>query len=78
MEKDGIVLFQVGKIEKFGEGCDGPMSKVSRDFMMKGQHVQLVDVEAGIEHFGRAVEKNVDLILVVTDLTLESLLIAEK
>lgn len=78
MEKEGIVLFQVGKIEKFCEGCDGPMSKVSRDFIVKGQDVQLIDVEAGIEHFGRGVEQNIDLILVVVDPTFESLLIAEK
>ena len=78
MEKENIILFQVGKIEKFCEGCDGPMSKVTRDFIVKGQHVQLIDVEAGIEHFGRGVEQNVDLILVVTDPTFESLLIAEK
>lgn len=78
MEKDDILLFQVGKIEKFCEGCDGPMSKVSRDFIVKGQHVQLIDVEAGIEHFGRGVEQNVDLVFVVIDPTLESLLIAEK
>ena len=78
MIKKAIMLFQVGKIEKFGEGCDGPMSKVTRDFIVKGQHVQLIDVEAGIEHFGRGVEQNVDLILVVVDPTFESLLIAEK
>lgn len=38
----------------------------------------MIDVEAGIEHFGRGVEQNVDLVLVVIDPTLESLLIAEK
>ena len=78
MEKENILLFQVGKIEKFCEGCDGPMSKVTRDFIVKGQHVQLIDVEAGIEHFGRGVEQNVDLILIVTDPTFESLMIAGK
>ena len=54
------------------------MSKVTRDFIVKGQYVQLIDVEAGIEHFGRGVEQNIDLILVVIDPTFESLLIAEK
>jgi CO dehydrogenase maturation factor len=78
MEKENILLFQIGKIEEFREGCDGPMSKVTRDFIVKGQYVQLIDVEAGIEHFGRGVEQNVDLILVVVDPTFESLLIAEK
>ncbi len=78
MEKEGILLFQVGKIEKSGEGCNGPMSKGTRDFVVRGDQTTLIDVEAGIEHFGRGVEKNVDIILVVTDPTYESFLIAEK
>ncbi len=78
IEKEGILLFQVGKTERFGEGCDGPMSKITRDFIVKGNQITLIDVEAGIEHFGRGVEKNVDIILVVTDPTCESFLIAEK
>ncbi len=78
IKKDEIVLFQVGKIEKFCEGCDGPMSKVTRDFIVTGDWVTLIDVEAGIEHFGRGVEKNVDIVLVVADPTFESFLIAEK
>jgi CO dehydrogenase maturation factor len=73
-----LVLFQVGKISSACEGCDGPMSKVTRDFLVQGDHVNLIDVEAGIEHFGRGVEKNVDVILAVVDPTYESLLIATK
>jgi CO dehydrogenase maturation factor len=73
-----LVLFQVGKISNACEGCDGPMSKVTRDFLVQGEYVNLIDVEAGIEHFGRGVEKNVDMILTVVDPTYESLLIAAK
>jgi CO dehydrogenase maturation factor len=78
LEKEGTLLFQVGKIERSCEGCDGPMSKVTRDFILKGDHITLIDVEAGIEHFGRGVEQHVDIVLVVTDPTYESFLIAEK
>jgi CO dehydrogenase maturation factor len=78
VQKEGMILFQIGKIQKACEGCDGPMSKVTRDFMVKGEHVTLIDVEAGIEHFGRGVENNVDIVLVVADPTFESFLIAEK
>lgn len=78
LQEENIQLFQIGKIEEFCEGCDGPMSKVARDFIVKGKYVQLIDVEAGIEHFGRGVEQNIDFILVVVDPTFESLLIAEK
>ena len=78
MEKEGTLLFQVGKIERSCEGCDGPMSKVTRDFILRGDRATLIDVEAGIEHFGRGVEQNVDIIIVVADPTFESLLIAGK
>jgi CO dehydrogenase maturation factor len=72
-----ITLFQIGKIKEACEGCDGPMSKVARDFIVKGKYITLIDVEAGIEHFGRGVEKNVDMVLVVVDPTFESFVIAE-
>jgi len=76
-KKKNLTLFQIGKIQEACEGCDGPMSKVARDFIVKGDYVTLIDIEAGIEHFGRGVEKNVDVILVVVDPTFESFLIAE-
>jgi CO dehydrogenase maturation factor len=72
-----LTLFQIGKIQEACEGCDGPMSKVARDFIVKDDFVTLIDMEAGIEHFGRGVEKNVDIILIVVDPTFESFLIAE-
>lgn len=54
------------------------MSKVTRDFIVKGEQVTLIDIEAGLEHFGRGVEKNIDVVLVLNDPTFESFLIAEK
>jgi CO dehydrogenase maturation factor len=78
IQKENLILFQVGKTQKACEGCDGPMSKVNRDFVVKGDYVTLVDVEAGIEHFGRGVEQNVDMVIVVVDPTYESLAIVEK
>ena len=73
-----MVLFQVGKIRRPYEGCDGPMSKVTRDFVVRGDWVTVIDVEAGIEHFGRGVEKNVDMILVLVDPSFESFEIAAR
>jgi CO dehydrogenase maturation factor len=75
---NNIRLFQVGKIEQPNEGCDGPMSKVSRDFIVEGPYVTLIDMEAGIEHFGRGIEKNVDVVLVIVDPTFESFEIAHR
>jgi CO dehydrogenase maturation factor len=73
-----MTLLQVGKIHEPYEGCDGPMSKVTRDFMVSGESVTLIDVEAGIEHFGRGVERHVDAVLVVVDPTFESFTIAGR
>jgi len=78
ISKNGIRLLQVGKINQALEGCDGPMSKVSRDFIVKGDYVTLLDVEAGIEHFGRGIEKNVDILITIVDPTYESFFVAEK
>ena len=78
MKEGNLILLQGGKILNAYEGCDGPMSKVSRDFIVGGEQVTLIDVEAGIEHFGRGIEKNVDCIIVMVDPTYESFLIAEK
>jgi CO dehydrogenase maturation factor len=77
-QRNGITLLQVGKINQSLEGCDGPMSKVTRDFIVKGDAITLIDAEAGIEHYGRGIEKNVDLVIVIVDPTFESVLIAHK
>ncbi|MHB1048596.1 MAG: ATP-binding protein [Bacteroidota bacterium] len=74
---DNLTLFQIGKIRNALEGCDGPMSKIARDFFVKGDYVTLIDMEAGIEHFGRGVEQHIDIIFIVVDPTYESMLIAE-
>jgi CO dehydrogenase maturation factor len=78
VQRNGITLLQVGKINQPFEGCDGPLSKVARDFILEGDAVTLIDVEAGIEHYGRGIEKNVDIVIVVVDPTFESILIAQK
>ena len=78
IKEKGICLFQAGKIETYGQGCDGPIEKVVRDFMVQGDWVSLMDMKAGIEFFGRKIPDTADIILVVLDPTLESLAIAER
>jgi CO dehydrogenase maturation factor len=78
VKKRGISLFQAGKIETYGQGCDGPIEKVVRDFMVEGEWVSLIDMKAGIEHFGRKIPDTMDMILVVLDPTLESVSIAKR
>jgi CO dehydrogenase maturation factor len=77
IKKENIYLFQAGKTKEVFEGCDGPMSKICRDFIVDGDHVTLIDVEAGIEHFGRGIEKNMDIVIIVVDPNYESILIAK-
>ena len=74
----GTTLLQVGKIEAYGQGCDGPLEKVVRDFLIEGDAVNLIDMKAGVEHFGRRIPDHMDIVLGVLDSTLESVLIAKR
>jgi len=78
LRRGNVFLFQTGKTQKPFEGCDGPMSKVARDFVLAGDHVTLVDVEAGLEHFGRGIGRKADFVWVVIDPTFESIAIAKR
>jgi CO dehydrogenase maturation factor len=82
LEKDGIRLINIGKILMALEGCACPMGIVSRSFLkrlrLEPDEVALVDMEAGVEHFGRGVETSIDCVLVVVEPSLDSLEVAEK
>ncbi|MGD9254569.1 MAG: DUF87 domain-containing protein [Chromatiales bacterium] len=78
LQKGHTTLLQTGKIETYGQGCDGPLEKVVRDFMLEGDAVSLIDMKAGIEHFGRKIPDRMDIILGVLDYTLESVSIARR
>ena len=78
LQKDRTMLLQVGKIKTYGQGCDGPLEKVVRDFMVEGDAVNLIDMKAGIEHFGRRIPDRMDIVLGVLDYTLESVSIAKR
>jgi CO dehydrogenase maturation factor len=60
VQVDGKRLITIGKIEQSLEGCACPMGAVSREFLKKlrlcTNEIAIVDMEAGIEHFGRGVE----------------------
>jgi CO dehydrogenase maturation factor len=79
---DGIRLLKIGKIEHSMEGCACPMGALARDFLDKlvldEKEVVITDHEAGLEHFGRGVERGVDIVLIVVDPSYESVLLAEK
>ena len=81
-EKDGKTLIAVGKIHQALEGCACPMGVLSREFLKKLQladdEILLVDLEAGIEHFGRGLETSIDAVVVVVEPSLESIVLAQK
>jgi CO dehydrogenase maturation factor len=79
---NGLGLVCVGKIHQALEGCACPMGVLSREFLKKLQldesEIVLVDMEAGIEHFGRGVETSVDVVVAVVEPSLESVSLAER
>jgi len=81
-ETGNIRLLNVGKIEHSMEGCACPMGALTRDLLDKlvlgERDVVITDHEAGIEHFGRGVEKGIDTVIVVVEPSFESVLLAEK
>jgi CO dehydrogenase maturation factor len=78
LEKGSLRLLQAGKIETYGQGCDGPLEKVVRDFLIEDAVVSLIDEKAGVEHFGRRIPDRMDIILGILDCTRESVSIARR
>ncbi|MBN1889913.1 MAG: P-loop NTPase [Thermoflexales bacterium] len=82
VEKDGVGLVCVGKILQSLEGCACPMGVLSREFLkrlsLQEDEVVIVDMEAGVEHFGRGVEASIDSVLIVTEPSYDSLELAGK
>jgi CO dehydrogenase maturation factor len=81
-EKGNIQLLSMGKIYQFGEGCACPINALSSKFLevidLRDGEFLIADTDAGIEHFGRGVEKGVDILLAVIDPSRESVLLANK
>ena len=69
---DGIRIFQAGKMGTLGPraGCDGPMTKIARDFSLETDGsgvVTLIDFKAGIEDASRGVVTSLDWVVLVID-----------
>jgi len=82
MEKDNLILVSIGKILQSLEGCACPMGVLSREFLKKlylgMREVALIDMEAGVEHFGRGIETSLDGVVVIVEPSLESLELAAR
>jgi CO dehydrogenase maturation factor len=81
-EKGNIQLLSMGKIYQFGEGCACPINALSSKILeildLRDGEFLIGDTDAGIEHFGRGVEKGVDILLVIIDPSRESILLSKK
>jgi len=81
-EREGVRLVCIGKILQSLEGCACPMGALSREFLkrlhLQTDEVAIVDMEAGIEHFGRGVATSVDAVLIVVEPSFDSLELAGK
>jgi len=82
LRRDDLMLVSIGKILKSLEGCACPMGVLSREFLKKltlrADELVIVDMEAGVEHFGRGVETSIDSVLIVVEPSFESLEVAER
>jgi len=81
-QKGDIQLLSMGKIYDFGEGCACPINALSSKFLeildLEDKEFLIADTDAGIEHFGRGVEKGVDTLVVVIEPSKDSILLAQK
>ena len=82
IKKNGLMLVSIGKILQALEGCACPMGVLSREFLKKlrlGENeIAIIDMEAGVEHFGRGIDENIDKVLLVVEPSFESIALAEK
>lgn len=81
-EKDGVKLMSSGKIHKANEGCACTMNSILEQFVahltLKEDEIALLDMEAGVEHFGRGTDNSVDGVLMIVDPSFESLRLSAK
>ncbi len=77
-----LKLLTVGKIIDPFQGCACGMADLARDFVQKvnlgEKEIMLIDMEAGIESFGRGVERGVDTVLMIIEPSFDSLALVEK
>ena len=78
----GVRLMAIGKIADAGEGCACAMGALAKTLLehlrLREKEVVIVDTEAGVEHFGRGVDRYADAILMVADPSYESIQLAGK
>jgi CO dehydrogenase maturation factor len=71
VKKDGIRLLVMGSVKKGGSGCMCPESALLRNLLnhliLRKSEVVIMDMDAGIEHLGRATAASVNAFIVVVE-----------
>lgn len=79
---DGVRFMAVGKILDPFQGCACSLAESARQIVekleLKADEVLVLDMEAGVESFGRGVERQADTILAVVEPSLESIIVAAR
>ncbi|MCG8684480.1 MAG: carbon monoxide dehydrogenase, partial [Desulfobacterales bacterium] len=82
IEKDGVKLLVMGTVQQGGSGCICPESTILKALMnhlvLGRNEVVVMDMEAGVEHLGRATSGSVDALVVVVNPGARSRLAADK
>lgn len=80
--RDGVKLLVMGTVQSGGSGCICPESTVLKALMnhlvLFRDDVVIMDMEAGVEHLGRATSASVDALLIVVNPGARSRAAAEK
>lgn len=70
-ERDGVKLLVMGTVQSGGSGCICPESTILKALMthlvLYRDDIVLMDMEAGVEHLGRATSASVDALVVVVN-----------
>ena len=82
LEKDGIRMMVMGTVKKGGGGCVCPENVMLKNLvahlLLGRDEVVILDMEAGVEHLGRATAKAVNKLVVVVEPGQRSLEVAQK
>ena len=82
IEKDKIKLLVMGTVQKGGSGCICPESTMLKALMnhliLARNEIVIMDMEAGIEHLGRATSGSMDALIIVVNPGKRSQIAADK
>ncbi len=82
IEKDGVKLLVMGTVQKGGSGCICPEATILKALMnhlvLGRKEIVVMDMEAGVEHLGRATSGSVDALVVVVNPGKRSRVAADK